>query len=92
MPPVYDTYASVRRLMEAGMPESQAAAIVREQVQLIADTLATKDDLKALEGKFASDFAIMRAEMHAMESRITSRLSGLMIALSAALAAVIKLF
>lgn len=95
MPPVFDTYASIRRLIEAGMPEPQAAAIVKEQVQLIADTLATKDDLKELGLTFdqlKADFRVMRTEMQAMESRITARLSGLMIALTAALAAVIKIF
>jgi hypothetical protein len=51
MPPVFDTYASVRRLVEAGVPESQAAAIVREQAQMLADTVATRDDVLAIQAR-----------------------------------------
>lgn len=110
------------------MPEDQAVAIVNEQLQLIADTLATKDDLRALEQRLLDDIGklrsevrselaevrsevrsemaglrtemaalhgevgILRADMQAMESRLTGRLGGLMIGLAAALTAVIAAF
>lgn len=141
-PPTYDTHASVLRLTAAGMPEPQAASIVNEQVQLLAETIATKDDvrdvrqdIKALELRIAgelrdmrqdfkaldlrmagelrdvrqdmkthdlqfeseftkvrADISVLRADMQAMESRITAKLGGLMIALVGALAAVIRFF
>lgn len=53
--PIYDPRAFVKRLAEAGMPESQADTLASENLLLIAEHLATKDDLKA-------EFAKMRAE------------------------------
>ncbi len=106
--PIYQTHEVVKRLTAAGMPLSQAEAVVNEQVQLMADQLATKADFQALASNFEhkfellrsemkagddslrSEIAVLRAEMQAMESRITGRLSTLMIGLAAALAAVMK--
>ena len=46
---VFDTYAFVKELAEAGMPEKQAEVLARSQATLINETLATKQDLKELE-------------------------------------------
>ena len=40
----FDTHAFVKRLTQAGMDEQQAEALVECQVQLINDSLATKQD------------------------------------------------
>ena len=48
--PIYDTYAAIRRLTEAGLPEPHAEAVVREQVHLIEHDLATKADIAAVRG------------------------------------------
>jgi len=45
----FDTYAFVKRLTAAGMPEAQAEALADEQRRLIDDRLATKDDLERME-------------------------------------------
>ncbi len=90
--PIYRTHDVVKRLIEAGLTELQAEAIVNEQVQLLAAQLATKADLQAVETKLHSEITVLRADMKAIEARITSRLSVLIIAVSTALAAVIKIF
>lgn len=46
--PVFDTYSSVRRLKETGLPEEQAAGVVGEQLQLLAESISTKDEVQVL--------------------------------------------
>ena len=46
---VFDTYASVKELTQAGMPEKQAEVLARSQAMLINEKLAAKRDLKELE-------------------------------------------
>lgn len=46
---VFDTYAFVKELTQAGMPEEQAEVLARSQAMLINEKLATKQDLKELE-------------------------------------------
>ena len=43
---MFDTYAFVKELIEAGMPERQAEVLSRSQATLINEKLATKQDLK----------------------------------------------
>lgn len=98
MPPsIYDTHASVKRLTEAGMSEPQAGAIVTELVQLMANTLATKDDLQTtkdvitrLESTMEHRFELMHAEMRLENERQLKRLTGVMATLMAVFAAAIK--
>jgi hypothetical protein len=47
--PVFDTHAFVKRLTAAGMPEAQAEVLADEQVRLIDDRLATKEDIAKLQ-------------------------------------------
>ena len=42
----FDTHAFVKRLTQAGMDEQQAEALVECQVQLINDSLATKQNME----------------------------------------------
>ena len=46
---VFDTHAFVKRLTAAGMPEAQAEVLADEQVRLIDDRLATKEDIAKLQ-------------------------------------------
>jgi hypothetical protein len=48
---IFNTYAFVKRLTAAGMPEAQAEVLADEQMRLIDDRLATKDDLANLATK-----------------------------------------
>lgn len=73
MPPVYDTHAAVRRLVEAGVPEPQAVAHVLEQTQLLANTIATKDDHRALEvrmDRLEVRMDRLEARMERLEERV----------------------
>lgn len=45
----FDTHKFIKRLTEAGMPLGQAEVLAEEQIKLIDERLATKDDLKMME-------------------------------------------
>jgi hypothetical protein len=101
--PVYDSYSAVQRLMQAGLSEEQAAAIVREQFSFVENLatkddvaglrrdMATKDDLKAVDAKFAVLEANLRRDMEAMEKRLQRFYTGLAFAMTGAIAAIVKL-
>jgi hypothetical protein len=59
---IYDSRAFVKRLTESGMPEGQADTLASENLLLIAEHLATKDDLRALETTLLAEFAHIHAE------------------------------
>lgn len=58
-----DTYAFVKELTEAGMPEAQAEVLVRRQARLIDEQLATKRDLKELELRLKHDLTLRLGTM-----------------------------
>ncbi|MBF0415327.1 MAG: DUF1640 domain-containing protein [Magnetococcales bacterium] len=45
----FDTYAFVKKLKDAGMPEEQARILAETHTELIEERLVTKRDLKELE-------------------------------------------
>jgi hypothetical protein len=47
----FDTHAFIKRLTNAGMPESQAEVLAAEQARLIESQLATKVDLELLKNE-----------------------------------------
>ena len=57
----FDTHAFVKRLTAVGMPEAQAEALADEQVRLIDDRLATKEDIARLEAATKIDIARLEA-------------------------------
>jgi len=61
--PVYDTHAAVRRLTEAGIPEPQAEAVVREQTHILEHNLATKADIETLRQETRAEIAAVRADV-----------------------------
>lgn len=78
--PVYDSRAFAKRLEDAGMPATQADTLADETVRLLAEHLATKDDLERL-----------RLEIQLMEYRLTLKLGGIMAALLGVMTAFLKL-
>lgn len=46
--PIFDTHAAVKRLTEAGMPTSQAEAVVQSQADILAHNLANKRDIELI--------------------------------------------
>ena len=75
----FDTYAAAKRLRDAGFDEHQAeaaVAMVRDATSADREALATKTDL-----------AEIRADLAALEARLTWRLVGI----AAAIVAAVKL-
>lgn len=75
--PVYDSRAFVKRLVGAGMAEGQADALADENIRLLAEHLATKEDV--------------RTQLQLLEYRLTLKLGGIMAALLGAMTAFLKL-
>ena len=95
----FDTHAFVKELTKAGMAEEQAEVLARSQAALIAEKLATKQDLKALELCLKRDMKEMetnlKRDMQEMELRLkhdlTLRLGSMMVVAIGVVAALVKL-
>ncbi len=74
---VFDIYAFVKELTQAGMPEEQAEVLARSQAALIDEKLATKQDLQELELRLKHD--------------LTLRLGSMMVVAIGVVAALVKL-
>ena len=70
--PVYDTHPFVKRLSEAGMPENQAEVLAAENMHIMTQVLATKDDVRALETTMVRQFAEVRAELAELRAEMRS--------------------
>ena len=82
----FDANASVKRLVDAGMPEPQAKAIV--------DQLVTRADMRLMGVDLRGELALVRNEiaaMAAMETRLRRWAFALLIAQTVLLAALILL-
>ncbi len=66
----FDTHAFVKRLTAVGMPEPQAEALADEQVRLIDDRLATKEDIARLEASTKQEIARLEAGTKADIARL----------------------
>lgn len=91
----FDTYAYVKRLRDAGVPERQAEVQAEAMVSIIEDRLASKRDLAEVWASLARDMAQIRADLKRdlteMEYRMTIKLGGLMMAAVTIVAAMVKL-
>jgi len=67
----FDTLASVKRLVAAGMTPEQAEAVVEvfRNAQFLQE-LATKDDLRFLGQELEKDMAALRSDLSTMETRL----------------------
>ncbi|MBF0295756.1 MAG: DUF1640 domain-containing protein [Magnetococcales bacterium] len=66
----FDTFKFVRRLKDAGMPESQAEAIsdaLKETHAITLDEMASKRDLRELEAQLATKADLAKVDMHVLE-------------------------
>lgn len=61
---------------------------MNEQVQLLANTIATKDDLKALDHKIE----LLRADFRTLEARLPWQIAAIMATRLGVFAAIFKLF
>ena len=83
MPAAFDTIAAVRRLEDAGLSREAAEAITAGDLEASGaghDALATKADLAAL-----------RADLAPLETRMTWRIVGFVIAANAVLVVAVQL-
>ena len=98
----FDTHAFVKQLTAVGMPENQAEVLAANQVSLIDDKLATKQDLKALEmatkrdikeleTSLKRDIADVKRDMKELEARMTIRLGTMMVLAVGGVATLVKL-
>ena len=69
----FDTHKFVTDLTKANMPEDQAVALAQHYANLLDDRLATKDDLKLLNG----DLALLRSDLEKVETGLKAEISGL---------------
>ena len=53
----FDTHKFVKELTAAGMKTTQAEVLASSYASLLTDRIATKDDLKALEGRLNARIA-----------------------------------
>ena len=71
----FDTHDFVKEMTQAGMPEEQAEVLAQSQAALIAEKLATKQDLKEMEVGLKRDMKEMevglKRDMKEMETRLT---------------------
>lgn len=91
----FDTLTYAKKLKEAGFTEQQAE-VQAEALRAVVDAnLATKQDLKVLEGTLRHEMkeldAALRHDLKEMESRIIIRLGGLIVAGVGVLAVLMKL-
>lgn len=74
----FDTLKFVTRLEQAGVSREQAAAIAEAQKEAFAEALdtniATRAGLAEVKSELKADVTAMRAEMQAMEMRLTIKL------------------
>ncbi len=78
---MFDTYAFVKELTGAGMPERQAEVLARTHAMLINEKLVTKQDLKRELGEL---------ELRLMY-KLTLRLGSMMVVSIGVVAALVKL-
>ena len=96
---IFDTHAFVKELMQAGMSEEQAEVLAQSQAALIAEKLATKQDLKEMEVGLKRDIKEMevglKRDMKEMELRLkhdmTVRLGSMVVVAIGVVAALVKL-
>ena len=67
---VFNTRAFVKRLTAAGMPEAQAEVLADEQMRLIDDRLATKEDIAKLGAEIAKLETATKADIAKLGAEI----------------------
>ena len=93
---IFDTYKAVSQLREAGFDETQAAAMVTTICDVLGGNLATKEDIRDMATK--EDVAAVRREMatkadlHALETRLTIRMGGMILGAVGLVLAILRLF
>ena len=88
---MFDTLAYAEKLKAAGIPEPQARAHAEGLLTVVEQNLATKTDIELLRRDMKEFETGLRHELKELESRITMRLGGLIVAGVGALAVLMRL-
>ena len=88
---VFDTYAFVKRLTTAGMPEAQAEILATEQANLIESRLATKQDIANVQKDIESLRREVDSKIDKLALQLTVRMGGMLVVAVGVLATVLRL-
>ncbi len=75
--PLIDTLALKTGLLDGGMPEPQAAAIVTALADADTGQLATKADLEGLRADVRTEISDIRTEIEALRAEVTVKIEAL---------------
>ena len=67
---LFDTHAAVKRLTEAGMPVSQAEAVVASQAEVMLHSLANKQDIESFRSEITENFASTHKSFDALRAEV----------------------
>ena len=67
---LFDTHAAVKRLTEAGMPVSQAEAVVASQAEVMLHNLANKQDIESFRSETTENFANTHKSIETLRAEI----------------------
>ena len=67
---LFDTHAAVKRLTEAGMPVSQAEAVVASQAEVMLHSLANKQDIESFRSETTENFASTHKSVDALRAEV----------------------
>ena len=84
MSAIYDRHEYIKDLTDAGLNERQAEAIAKGTVEVLQNTLATKEDIAKLEASTKENIA-------GLEVRLTNKMYGLAFGTVTLTVALIKL-
>lgn len=76
---LFDTHAFVKNLTSAGFTERQAEVLANEQVNMIENKLATKQDFHLLDKKIDRLEQHVKRDIKESEMRMTIKLGALMV-------------
>ena len=65
-----DTHEAINELAEAGMPEAQAAILVRQQVKLLEGGLAAKSDVEDVRIDLEAEFKAFKASIDSVKADV----------------------
>jgi hypothetical protein len=74
---VFNAFKFTKALEEAGFSRVQAEIQVQVITEIIEDDLATKQDLKILEGSIKHEMTLLRGEIQALEGRMHGQMQSL---------------
>ena len=75
---IFDTHEFVTEMTNVGMPQPQAEALAKSHVKLMENTLATKQDLKDLEGRLTSKIDKAKIEIIGIITAVIVGLAAIM--------------